>query len=70
MSKDRKYSTQIVQQDSGWNAAIIRRVTARKTTVTKSRDGFASEAEATDWAATELASLLKTLAERNQRRAR
>ena len=68
MSK--KYEIYTSQEDSGWTAGINRRVTARKTSVTKSQSGFASEAEAMAWAETELAALLKVQVERNQRHAK
>ncbi|WP_101758104.1 DUF3622 domain-containing protein [Oceanicoccus sp. KOV_DT_Chl] len=67
---NKKYETFITQQDSSWTAGIIRRVTTRKTTITKSQEGFASEAEAIAWADAELKVLLKVQAERNQRHAR
>jgi len=64
----KKYEITITENDQNWTAAIVRKVSSRKTMVTKSQDGFASEAEASSWADTELKALLKVLAERNQRR--
>ncbi len=64
----KKYEITITENDQNWTAAIVRKVSSRKTMVTKSQDGFASETEASSWADTELKALLKVLAERNQRR--
>lgn len=64
----KKYEITLTEKDQSWTAAIVRKVSARKTTITKSQDGFASEAGAASWADTELKALLKVLAERNQRR--
>jgi len=65
MSK--KYNIAIAQEDNGWAASIIRKVSAKKTTVTKAQEGFGSEDEAKTWAETELKSLLELLAKRNKR---
>lgn len=64
----KKYQITLAEDGGKWNAAIVRKVSSRKSTITKSQDGFATEAEAQTWADTELKALLKVLAERNQRR--
>lgn len=64
MNKGKKYDYRVVQHDGCWKAEITRRASAKKTVVTKSQDGFATEADAQAWAQSELKSLLKTLAER------
>lgn len=64
----KKYQITLSQEDGSWSAAIVRKVSSRKSTITKSQAGFSSEAEAQAWADTELKALLKVLAERNQRR--
>ena len=66
MTQARKYEVQVVQKDSKWSAEIVRRVTSKKTTVSKMQDGFASEAEAKTWGDQELKVFLKKLKERNQ----
>lgn len=68
MAKSKKYDFSVLQQDSSWAVAIIRQVTSTKTVITKSQDGFASEAEAQAWGETELTSFLHQLTERNRRR--
>lgn len=71
MTASKKYTSQ-VQQDSAtelWSAEITRRVTAKRTVVSKSQDGFASEALALAWAQTALQEFL-ALTERNKRKAR
>jgi Protein of unknown function (DUF3622) len=67
MSTNKKYDYRIVQKKSDWTAEITRRVTSKKTTVSKSQDGFATEAEAKAWGKIELASFLENLTKRNKR---
>jgi len=50
MKKSMQYDIRIVQDDTGWVADIIRRVTTKKTTVTLSQSGFTTEADALAWA--------------------
>ncbi len=69
MAKSKKYDFRVVPQQSGWSTEIIRRVTARKITVSKSQDGFTSESEAQAWGEATLKSFLEGLTERNRRRA-
>ena len=68
MTKGKKYDYRVVQCDAFWKAEIIRRATSKKTVVSKSQDGFATEAEAQDWGQKELKSLMENLSERNKRR--
>ncbi|MCP3907662.1 MAG: DUF3622 domain-containing protein [Oceanicoccus sp.] len=68
MSKDKKFSYQVQEEEGTWKADIIRKVSARKTTVSKTQSGFASEQEATAWADAELQAFMKQLGERNKRR--
>ena len=67
MTTNKKYDCRITQTGSSWNAEIIRRVTSKKTTVSKSQDGFATEAEARAWGEKELKSFLDKLIDRNKR---
>ncbi|MCF7354250.1 MULTISPECIES: DUF3622 domain-containing protein [Vibrio] len=66
MSK--KYSFQLIEKRNGWAAEIIRHITSRRTIVSKRQLGFATEAEATEWAEKELVEFQKIQAERNKRR--
>jgi len=68
MAKGKKYDYKVTQNDSTWTAEIIRQVTSRKTVVSKSQDGFASEAEATDWGKAQLVEFLEQLKEKNKRK--
>ena len=68
MSKSKKYVYKVVQNDTQWTAQIVRRITSKKTLVSKSESGFASEAEAQAWGQKELKAFLLTLAARNKRR--
>ena len=67
MTQGKKYTSQITQDGDSWKAEIIRQVTSRRTMVSKSQDGFASEAEAQIWAESELKMFMKKLSEHNKR---
>ncbi|MCW8826417.1 MAG: DUF3622 domain-containing protein [Gammaproteobacteria bacterium] len=69
MSKGNKYDFRVVQEKSGWSAEIVRRVSARKSIVSKRQDGFASETEAQQWGENELKSFVELQEQRNQREA-
>lgn len=68
MAKVKKYDYRLLQVDASWRAEIVRRVTARKSMVSKSQDGFATEAEAQAWAEEALKLFAENLSERNKRR--
>jgi hypothetical protein len=72
LEKSKKYAYQLVKARAGWTAEILRRVTSKKTLVTKSQTGFASEAEAQTWAEAEVKVFLKNvnLSKGKKRRAR
>lgn len=72
LEKSKKYTYQLVKAKAGWTAEILRRVTSKKTLVTKSQAGFASEAEAQTWAEAEVKVFLKNvnLSKGKKRRAR
>ncbi|WP_144210776.1 DUF3622 domain-containing protein [Shewanella donghaensis] len=68
MIKAKKYDFRVKQVGTTWKTEITRRMTATKTIVSKSHDGFASEAEAEAWGKQELPAFLATQAERNKRK--
>ncbi|MDO6620376.1 MULTISPECIES: DUF3622 domain-containing protein [unclassified Shewanella] len=68
MTKAKKYDFRVKQVGTTWKTEITRRMTATKTIVSKSHDGFASEAEAEAWGKQELPAFLTTQAERNKRK--
>jgi len=68
MTSAKKYQFKAVQNDSTWTGQIIRRVSARKTMVSKRQHGFASEAEAKAWGDIELKAFSVTQGERNSRK--
>lgn len=68
MSKGKKYSYQVAQEDNGWTAGIIRRVSAHRTMVSKTQGGFETEALAQEWAESELKAFREGLTARNKRR--
>jgi len=65
-----KYSFDVRQVESEWVADIVRRVSARKTLVSKQQVGFSSESEALAWANETLMSFKTQQSERNDRRAK
>ncbi len=67
MTKGKKYDYRVVQNDSSWTAEITRRMTSKKTVVSKKQSGFATESEAQEWGKKELGEFAKNLNERNKR---
>jgi len=57
MKKSKQYDIRIVQDDTGWVAELIRRVTTKKTVVTKSQGGFTTESDAQAWGQDEVKTL-------------
>lgn len=64
-----KYAYAVAQEGDVWTANIVRRVSARKSMVSKSQAGFKTEAEAAAWGEAKLKAFVDSLAERNQRKA-
>jgi len=69
MAKSKKYTTYVFESDSGWQADIRRRVTSKKHLLSKSKTGFATEAEAKTWAIRALQEFLDRLAKQSKQRA-
>ncbi|NOX92580.1 MAG: DUF3622 domain-containing protein [Gammaproteobacteria bacterium] len=67
MTTNKKYDYRVTQEKTDWIAEITRRVTSKKTTVSKSQNGFATEADAKAWGEKELALFLENLTKRNKR---
>lgn len=68
MTTNKKYDFRINQNESEWITEITRRVSSKKTVVSKSQGGFTSELEATEWGKKMLESYLENLNDRNKRR--
>ena len=68
MSNSKKYGLRVFQVGSTWKTEITRRMTATKTVVSKSQDGFASEEEAKAWGEQALQGFLSKQADRNKRK--
>jgi Protein of unknown function (DUF3622) len=68
MTKGKKYDYRVVQNDSSWTAEITRRMTSKKTVVSKKQGGFATESEAQEWGKKELETFTKNLNQRNKLR--
>ncbi|MCP4596877.1 DUF3622 domain-containing protein [Neptuniibacter sp.] len=69
MSKGKKYSYQVAENDGSWSAEIVRQVSNRKTVISKRQDDFKTEADAQSWAEQELQQFLDQQVERNKRKA-
>ncbi|MDQ7073768.1 MAG: DUF3622 domain-containing protein [Gammaproteobacteria bacterium] len=70
MATSKKFSWAVIETEDGWGAEIKRRVTARKSRVSKRQTGFASRVEARAWAEKELTEFFKTLGESNKKKRR
>ena len=68
MTKGKKYDFRVVPGKEGWCAEIIRRISRQKTVVSKTQDGFVTEAEAQEWGEKELKEFSQNLNERNKKR--
>jgi len=67
MSTNKKYDYQIEQRNSIWTAQITRKVTSKKTVISKEKTDFTSDADATKWAIKTIAEFTKTQNLNNQR---
>lgn len=72
MAKSKKYTYRLIEDGESWTAQVVRRVTSKKSVVTKSQNGFATDDEAESWGQAEVKALIKStnLTERNKRRSK
>lgn len=61
MKQSKKFAYHIIKDGSSWSVEIIRRVTAKKTRVSKRENGFSSEEDAEKWGKSEVETFLKNL---------
>ena len=69
MNQSKKYGFRTSQEKDNWCAEITRRASAKQTIVSKKQDGFKTEAEATEWAETELLLFTEKQSAQNKRHA-
>ena len=69
MAQQNKFDYRIKQDGDKWNAEITRRVTARKTSISKRQKGFETQELAEQWAKEELTGFLENLQASNKRKA-
>lgn len=69
MAQENKFDYRITQDGEKWHAEITRRVTARRTSVSKRQKGFDTEELAEQWAKQELQGFLDNLQAGNKRKA-
>ena len=70
MANSKKYDYRVVQDNTCWTAEIVRRVTSKKSVISKSQGEFKVESDAQEWGQKELKSFLQNLSERNKRRSK
>ena len=68
MTQQKKFDYTIKQDANTWSAEITRRVSARRSSISKQQDGFATEALAIEWATAELAGFLEKQKQANARK--
>jgi len=61
MAQQNKFDYRITQEGEKWNAEITRRVSARRTSVSKRQNGFENEASAEAWAKEQLVEFVQNL---------
>lgn len=69
MAQQNKFDYRITQEGDKWNAEITRRVSARRTSVSKRQNGFENEASAEAWAKEELIQFVQNLQAATKRKA-
>lgn len=69
MAQQNKFDYRIKQDGEKWNAEITRRITARKTSISKRKKGFATQELAEQWSKEQLTDFLQNLQESNKRKA-
>ncbi|WP_298443372.1 DUF3622 domain-containing protein [uncultured Ferrimonas sp.] len=67
MAQSKKFALQVEQTEDKWTAKIIRKVSNRKTMVSKKKGRFATEAEAQAWGEQMLVEFQQNQATRNER---
>ncbi|TEW54971.1 DUF3622 domain-containing protein [Psychromonas sp. RZ22] len=68
MTQQKKFDYQIKQDANTWSAEITRRISARRSSISKRQDGFVTEALAIEWATAELAGFLEKQKQANVRK--
>ncbi|NNJ73378.1 MAG: DUF3622 domain-containing protein [Enterobacterales bacterium] len=61
-----KFNIRLIEKGKTWTAEITRKISARKTSVTKRKTRFASEKDANDWAQAELLALSDKVSKRRR----
>ncbi len=69
MEKNTKYDFRTVEKNGSWRTEIVRRASSKKSVVSKSQEGFATESDANAWGESELKSFLERQTKRNKRHA-
>lgn len=70
MKQSKKYDFHVMQVGESWSVEIIRRVSTKKTVVSKRENGFSSEQDAEVWGKTQAEALLKEMNLKAQKKRR
>lgn len=62
MSHSKQYSLQVSNGGDSWTAEVSRKISAQRSTITKTQSGFASEQEAQAWGEAFIKELLEKFA--------
>ncbi|MCP4274231.1 MAG: DUF3622 domain-containing protein [Gammaproteobacteria bacterium] len=61
-----RFDYRLVEKNNSWTAEITRKMTSKKTFVTKKKDDFITEKDADEWGRKELKRLVSKLNKRNR----
>ncbi len=61
-----RFDYRLIEKNSSWTVEITRKITSKKTIVTKNKDDFVTEIEAAEWGDKELKRLVSKLNERRR----
>ena len=67
MAQSKKYTIEITQKNETWTAKIHRRISAKKSMVSKIQSDFSNEKAANEWATTELQAFTSHQHKRNEK---
>jgi len=70
MKQSKKFGYNLIQDGGNWSVEIVRRVSAKKTVVSKRENGFTSEADAEKWGKAEVETFLKKMNINDQKKRR
>lgn len=70
MNPSKKYSFNVIEDADGWRVEVLRRVSSKRSHISKQKDGFATQEAAQAWGEAEAAALLKNMNLKAQKKRR